>query len=367
MSSPSIVSSLRRFAGRYVREGQTHFRRLRSAHGGRKLVILPSNDPWQASSNLRAWLVAPALEQLGWRVVVVPESLTLAQRRRVIQLERPDALLIQQFRHPLNDPALYPDYPCVMDEDGADFLDQRHQARIAQICGRASALICGSSYVASLLSPHCRGPTHTIWTCSPRTNYRGWTPNAERRPIVAWAHASPLAYHREAELLQSAMVRVGSRVKCELWMFGSREEEAVGWFVPLRAVGIDCVAVPLLPYNDYLEKVAEAAIGLQPVCTETDFCKGKSFGKVLAYLSGSAAVIATDAVDHGLALESGRDAMLIENDPNVWGEAIAELIVDVTRRARIAENGRHVFESRFTMAEYARRVDAVLCAVIERG
>jgi glycosyltransferase involved in cell wall biosynthesis len=176
-----------------------------------------------------------------------------------------------------------------------------------------------------------------------------------------------LAYHREADLLQRAMVRAASRAKCEFWMFGSTEQEAQAWFAPLRAAGVDCVAVPMLGYQDYLEKVAEAAIGLQPVCTETDFCKGKSFGKVLAYLSGAAAVVATDAVDHALALKSGRDAMLVENDPNIWGDTIAELVLDVSRRSDIAENGRMVFDSRFTMDEYARRVDKVLRSVTKSG
>jgi glycosyltransferase involved in cell wall biosynthesis len=103
---------------------------------------------------------------------------------------------------------------------------------------------------------------------------------------------------------------------------------------------------------------------IQPVCTETDFCKGKSFGTVLAYLSGATAVAATDAVDHALALRNGRDAMLVENDPDIWGDTIAELVLDVSRRSGIAENGRSVFESRFTMDEYACRLDLVLRSLI---
>jgi glycosyltransferase involved in cell wall biosynthesis len=56
--------------------------------------------------------------------------------------------------------------------------------------------------------------------------------------------------------------------------------------------------------------------------------------------------------------------MLVENDPDIWGDTIAELVLDVSRRSGIAENGRSVFESRFTMDEYACRLDLVLRSLI---
>lgn len=109
MANPSLTpfrlrASSRAVLRRAAYELQTHWRRVRAPWGQRSAVFFPSNQPWDPASNLRAWLVAPALRDHGWRVVVVPEALDLSQRRRILSLERPDVVFIQQTRHPSINP-----------------------------------------------------------------------------------------------------------------------------------------------------------------------------------------------------------------------------------------------------------------------
>lgn len=208
--------------GRFARERRTH-PTCRPC-----VVIFPSSQAWSASSNLRAWLVAPELERLGWRALVVPEPLSLAQRQRILRQERPDIVLLQQTRHPLNQPALYRPYPCVLDADDADYLDPRHHERIVRAATAAAAVIGGSRFVASCLGKH-NPHSHVLWTGTPRPVAPPPVPPSQRAPVVAWAHATPLAYPREADFVQAVMTRVMHRKPCHFWLFGATEVGASEW------------------------------------------------------------------------------------------------------------------------------------------
>jgi glycosyltransferase involved in cell wall biosynthesis len=322
-------------------------------------VIFPSNLPWDPSSNFRAWLVAPELENLGWRVLVVPEPLSLRQRRRFLRLESPDVVLLQQTRHPLNQPCLYRPYPCVLDADDADYLDPRHHERIARCASDAAAVIGGSRFVARCLGQH-NPRAHVLWTCAPRPSSLPPVPPAARPPVVAWAHASPLGYREEAALVREVIVGVARRTSVEFWMFGSSEERARDYFIPLREAGATCVAIPRMGYDAYLRKVGEAAVGLQPVCVQSEFSRGKSFGKVLAYLAGQVAVVAADEVDHPLFLRQGENGFLAGPDPESWVTPIVRLLTDVELRQRIAVAGWNDFQARLITGVFARLLDPIL-------
>jgi len=341
-------------ARRILSELQTHRDRLGRAKRRPAVVIFPGGPRRSSSSYLRAWILGDELERQGWRALVVPEVLSLAQRRRIVRLEQPDVILLQQTRHPLNQPSLYAPIPCVIDADDGDHMDPRHSERIARWVGEAAAVVGGSRFVANWMAQHCKGPARVIWTCTPRAATASKTPPAEREPIVAWAHDTPLGYPHEAELMQKVFIGVAQRTRAIFWLFGTQEEEASGWFAPIRAAGGTCVAVPRVPYEQYLEKVAEAAVGLQPVCLESEFCRGKSFGKVLAYLNGQVANVASNNVDHPLFFRHGENGYLVENTVEDWVDAIVKLLEDRQHRQDVALAGYRDFEQRFGYEVFGR-------------
>ncbi|GIX23384.1 MAG: hypothetical protein KatS3mg122_0615 [Caldimonas sp.] len=359
ISSRPLLQSLRRPIRAGVHELRLHWERRRSPRVRPVVVIFPSNQPWDPASNLRAWLVAPELERLGWRAIVVPEPLTLSQRRRVLQLEQPDVVLLQQTRHPLNRPALYAGYPCVLDADDADYLDPRYQSMIAQCARDAAAVVGGSRFVADCLGRH-NPNSHVIWTGTPWIDHLARVAPAQRPTVVAWAHSSPLDYPEEAALVQRVMIEVAHRTACTFWLFGTHEDRAAAWFAPLRAAGARCEAIAPLPYADYLNKVAQAAVGLQPVCTRNAFSRGKSFGKLLAYLNGRVAVVASDAVDHSLFFRHGVNGYLVGDEPANWVESIVTLLQQPSLRERIANAGYDDARRRLSTRRFAELLDPVL-------
>lgn len=345
---------------RWVFELRLHWSRMQRPRCRPALVIFPSSQPWSGSSNLRAWLVAPELERLGWRVVVVPEPLSLSQRMRILRLERPDVVLLQQTRHLLNQPRLYRPYPCVLDADDADYLDPRHHDRIVQCATDAAAIVGGSRYVTRLLAQHNAGPHHVLWTSTPRPARPPSTPPALREPIVAWAHERPLLFRHEADLIQAVMVEVCRRTGCTFWLFGTSESEAQAWLEPLRRAGGTCIAIPTMPYEAYLEKVAQVAVGLQPVCLDNDFSRGRSFGKILAYLAGQVAVVASDAVDHPLLFRDGANGFLVRENVDDWVKAIVPLVEDPALRSRVALAGWEDLHKRLTTDRFANLLNPIL-------
>jgi hypothetical protein len=358
------MAGLRRAAKRVAKailhEAFMHVQRGREPASAPRVMMFPSNDPWDAASNLRTWLVAPELRALGWRVTVVPPALGLEQRRRAVRLERPDVIFMQQTRHPLNQPKLYAPCPVVLDADDADCLDSRLSDMIAESARDAAAVVGGSTFIADWMRRH-NPNTEVIWSCSPPPRTapaRHWR---DRAPIVAWAHAAPFRYEEEAALIHRALQLAAARARFSFWLFGTTEAEARDWFAPLRRAGVDCAAISPLRYDGYLLKVAESAIGLQPVCTTTHpFSRGKSFGKVLAYLCGGVAVIASNDVDHPLFFDHRANGLLVDSQAEQWADGIVELVSDPALRCALAERGRADFLTRLTTPTFARLLTPIL-------
>lgn len=325
--------------------------------------MFPSNQPWSSSSNLRAWLVAPELQRLGWRVVVMPEPLSLEQRLRILRLERPDVIWLQQTRHPLNQAHLYSPTPCVLDADDADYLDPRHHDLIAKCAADSAAVVGGSHFVAELLGRH-NSHRHVLWTCTPKPHHPPQIAPEDRAPIVAWAHERPMLFPHEASLMQRVMIEVCRRTPCTFWLFGSEPAEADAWLRPIRDAGGECEAIPLMPYEAYLDKVAQAAIGLQPVCLQNEFSRGRSFGKILAYLSGQVAVVASAAVEHPKFFRSGDNGYLATDETGQWVEPVVQLCEDRVLRRSVALSGWRDFHERLTTDVFARLLDPILRDVI---
>lgn len=339
----------------------------------RSVAIAPSFTHWDPASNLRAWKLAPALRRLGWRVLMLAPEATLAERRRVLRLWRPDVLLLQQSRHPLNRPHLYPGVACVFDQDDADYLDERVRDDIVGCCEGASLVIAGSRAVGSMLGRH-NPNVEVIWTSTPApapaTAARQRVRPSMREPIVAWAHSSPFDYPAELAYVKRVMTLVARvRPGTQFWLFGCAQGGAddarvAATFAPLEAAGIRCTAWPYMPYARYLDVVARAAVGLQPVCIDdSPYSEGKSFGKVLAYLAGEVPVVASNNVDHPLFFESGRNGFLVHDEFDC-AQAVVTLLGDKALRDDVAMTALQDFRMRLSTAAVAAQVSAALLRVI---
>jgi hypothetical protein len=346
----------------------------------RSVAIAPSSTRWDPASNLRAWALAPALRRLGWRVLLLAPEASLAERRRVLQLWRPDVLLLQQSRHPLNRPRFYPGVACVFDQDDADYLDARVRDEIVGCCEGASLVIAGSRAVGRMLGRH-NPNVEVIWTSTPApppaAAQRTRVAPSLREPIVAWAHSSPFDYPAELAYVQRVMTLVARvRPGTQFWLFGCRPSTAgddgddarvAATFAPLEAAGIRCTAWPYMPYARYLDVVARAAVGLQPVCLDdSPYSEGKSFGKVLAYLAGEVPVVASNNVDHPLFFESGRNGFLVHDEFDC-AQAVVTLLGDKALRDDVAMTALQDFRMRLSTTAIAAQVSAVLLRAIGDG
>ena len=117
-----------------------------------------------------------------------------------------------------------------------------------------------------------------------------------------------------------------------------------------------------MPYDRFLCALDDVAVGLSPICPETPFSRGKSFGKVLAYLDRGVPVIASDEADHSLFFTPGTG--IIGNDPALWAEAVEGLLGDAAARQAMADAGHAALCARLSTAAAARQVDRLLRGLI---
>jgi glycosyltransferase involved in cell wall biosynthesis len=167
------------------------------------------------------------------------------------------------------------------------------------------------------------------------------------------------------------MIDLSRRTRFTFRLYGTRDrwgrrsaEWADRYVAPIRDAGANIELIPLLEYEEFLRSLESVAVGLQPVCPENEHSRGRSFGKILAYLTSGAAVVASNAVDHPLFFRSGENGIMVENDAALWTEACASLLQDPALRARIAAAGRIDLGLRLVASSAAEKLDAVLLRVI---
>ena len=167
-ATSALLSRVRSKLGQVVREAKAHVDRLRQPRDRPRAILFASQADSGGSGYLRAHAVGMALRERGWRTVMPNARLSLSQRRRLVALEKPDVILLQQARHPLNRPRYYPGVPTVFDLDDADILDPRNTDDVIECVSQSKAAIAGSRYVADLLRPH-NPNVSVVWTCVDRT------------------------------------------------------------------------------------------------------------------------------------------------------------------------------------------------------
>lgn len=353
---PAPVKALLRPAFQGIRELPVW---VKAAHqrpqAGGRVAFLPSRGREQ-SSLLRVYNVAGALRPLGWQPLVIPWTLTLAQRRRLLARFHPDVLVMQGARHDLNRPEFYPEYPIVYDMDDADFHLSHLKTLVTEAMGQVQAVIAGSSYVADW----CRGQgakAHVVWTGTPVLR-RKRRPQAKRPPVVAWAQTRPETYRQEAAFVLQVMQQLSRQhpeVQLRLYDRQGQEGDFLDRFLE---AGIRVEWRESCKYSDYLRSFDDVSLGLAPLCPETPFSRGKSFGKVLAYLDTHVPVIASDACEHGRFFGVGNP--VLPNDPGLWVKRMAQLLKNASLRQMIVDNDFARFREQLSLEAAARHVDRVL-------
>jgi hypothetical protein len=341
-----------------------HMKRATLRTKGPRLVVFPSMALSGSSGDLRAVAIAKQLNVLGWRAVVVPPQLGLASRRRILRIERPDLILLQQMWHPLNRPSLYGGTPCIFDSDDADILDSNQRQVVVDCCEQSLAVIAGSRFLRDQYIPY-NDNVYVVWT----TTYVKSANRARRRstlPIISWGHSGPLGHPLEAELIREVLIKVARKRRIMFDLYGVNDEGLASEYIrPFASQGIIVRNYAYLPYRKFINSLAGSAIGLHPVCTEFVPSKGKSFGKVLAYLAADVPVVTTNAVDHPLFFEDGKNCSMIDNSIEGWVEACERLLDDGEMRRRMVTRARSDFLARLTVEKGAQLVDGILRKLID--
>ena len=329
----------------------------------RRLVVFPEQMYTGTAGDLRGWAIARELRKRGWRTIVVPPWLDLRHRLMIVRQEMPDLILLQQSRHPLNRPALYPGIPCVFDADDADILNA--PALVAECLRGCRAAIAGSRFLAHRFRQF-NARVSIVWTGSYLSPAPRAAPNKARGPVIAWAHSDPFSYLPEAHFVRDLVVRLALQHDHLTFCFYGAEDEAAAedYLSPIRAAGVEVKAFPPLRYRRFVQTLENAAIGLHPIAPENPWSQGKSFGKLLAYMVANVAIVTSSAADHPLFFQHGHNGMLA-GSIDEWVACCGQLLSDPAMRARMVQQACSDFSRRLTTARAAELVDAVLTRVLD--
>ena len=366
--------AVRQWIGRHLRELNIHRRRLARPGRGLRRAIGFVSDLWTGGSgDLRARALEPELEEFGWRLICLPTHLSLAQRRRILALDKPDLIFLQQSRHPLNRPRLYPGLPIVFDADDSDFLDPLCTEAVFECCRESTAIVAGSRFLAESFRP-LNPNVVVVWTGSYLRPTPGSKPADEREPVVTWASASPMKYPVEAKLVREVIIRLAGRTRFTFRLYGISDEErqaAEEYLEPIREAGVPVQVHSPMPYVEFVRSLESATVGLQPVCLSNPFSRGKSFGKLLGYLASGVAIVTSDAVDHPLFFRDGVTAMLVGDDVDAWVDRTERLLNDPGLLRRMTEAARPDFLRELTTTkaaeQVARQFDRAMEIAAEQG
>lgn len=350
--------------GHRARELSVHAHRI-SQKGNLRLVIFPSDLTVGSAGDLRGRAVGLELEKLGYRVTVVPPQLELSQRKRILRWERPDFILMQQTRHPLNVPSLYPNYRCVLDVDDADILDPACSAQVIQCASSACGIVAGSRFIAQSFRPYVKR-IEIIWTSS----YLHPTPESHRLPrrsnLVSWPTSSVVGSSAEAELVREVVIALRELREFELRLYGMRDGKAEREYCQsLEKAGIPTESLGWMNYVEFVRSLSEVTVAICPLCDSNPFSRGKSFGKVLACMAAPTPMVLPSAVDYPLFFSHGNNGMLVDST-NVrgWVENVLALLDSSEQRERICNQAASDYMARLTTAKAAHLTDRFLRSLL---
>jgi hypothetical protein len=335
---------------------------LRAASSGKPVVWLSlSGGGTGSAADLRAVSVAPELERLGWRSVVLHPRLGPRARRLLLRLCRPDVVLLQQTRHPLNRPELYAPAPCVLDVDDADIINPAERERIGDIARRCAGVVAGSRHLARLFAPY-NPARRVIWTGTYLHSPAHAQPNGARGAVLAWAPSDPFGYPAELAFVQRLAQGLATP-GLELRVYGirpERQQEMHALWQGKLPANVRLRLMAPMSYAAFVASLSEVAVGLQPVCEDHSYSLGKSFGKALAYLAADACIVASDNIDHPLFFRDRVNSRLLRNDAAAWAGACDALLAEPTLRAQWVAQARSDLLARLTTHQSAALLSELL-------
>ncbi|WP_207099651.1 glycosyltransferase family protein [Paracoccus shandongensis] len=329
-----------------------------------RVLFFPSSPP-EAASLLRAYNMATALTDLGWRADCVSPLVRRGGRMRLIRAFRPNLLVFQQCRHPLNAAEHARGIPYVLDTDDADFYLEVPglKDRLERTSRQAAGVIAGSRFLRDWHAARCARTT-VIWTGTPMSD--GPRPDHRERgepPVLAWAQAKPLDYKQELDFVLDLAGRLQDcGIVFTLRFYGVASEGEAAELRRRLPAGIPIQTMPPLPYEEFLRSLREVSVGLSPIMAVSPFSRGKSFGKILAYLDAKVPVITSREADHALFFTP--DSGIVSNDMDVWVEGAGRLLRDPAARQAMADAAFDDFRNRLSLASAAALTDAFLRNVI---
>lgn len=343
----------------FLREAALQASRWRMPHAERRVLFLPCGSRRLGSSNLRAFALAEALRPLGWRAIVVPHRLSLGQRRRVLRSERPDILVIQKGRHPLNWADEYAGaFARVFDLDDADYVRTEWAEQCAFNCRHAHLVTAGSENVAQFCLEFNQR-VEVVWTGHPLPATRAATPPSRRAPIVAWAQSGSMDYPEEAGIVTEALLKLATSHRFTFRLYGvapGRCADAAVFLDPLRRAGVACEVVRHLDSKRFLASLSQVAVGLHVLSARNPFASGKSFGKVLSYASADVPVVASDLYEDPRFFRHGENGLLA-GDANDLARHTAALLDTPSLRDQLAQVNYQRFSVEQSIGAIAVQVD----------
>lgn len=336
---------------------------VRMGQGRGPLVVFLPSAGRTGAARLRIHDVARALPAFGWTGVVLSWRLDLAARQRLLARLCPDVIVMQGARHQLNRPALYPGVPILYDMDDADFHLPQLEQPVRRAMPEVAGVIAGSRYVARWCREAGAVRAGVVWTGTPPTGAQR-PPQAGRGAVLAWAQTRPMDYRREAALVRHVVAGLGAQRQARgcgaltLRLYDRRPGDDPGFAEAFAGPGVRVEWRHSMGYDRYLSSFDDVAVGLAPLCPETPFCRGKSFGKVLACLDRKVPVIGSDACEHGAFFTP--DTGVITNDATLWISAADGLLEWPRHRQLMADTAHTAFLERLTIRAAAARVAGML-------
>lgn len=322
----------------------------------RPLILVSVSDSVSGfSSELRGKNLVQLWYSQGINAVLVPPQLEITQRHRLARWLKPDVVIHQTFRIEGNDPSIYPNAVNILDLDDADFLDPRIQATMEDRLKLCDGGIGGSRYTEAWIKTIINDST-VVWTGSKQCQPIVKSSSGSENNIV-WAITSPLDNPVEAEFIKGVLAKCSKKNTFTFTVIGKGQSQNIqSFFAPALGEKNKFVHYPFLPYDNFLSVLANATVGLAPLFEqENNFNKGKSFGKILAYLTAGVPVVTTFAADHELFFEDGVNGF-ISNVPEHWVESIEKLLTDQKLREAIRVKSSIDYNNRLSLEEYSERV-----------
>ncbi len=324
----------------------------------RSVIFCPSASGRGSASDLRAWSLMRPLARHGWRAFCIHPKLSLRDRLKIISTIKPRFLILQQTRHDLNDPSLY-NVQCILDVDDADIHDPKHRERITSVAEKCAGIIAGSRYLADQFRSY-NSCIEVVWTGTYLRPISSVKPNIARGRSIAWATSDPLGYPIEFAFFLDIIASLAiNRSDFMFSIFGVKNDQADAVHELIKTKVPCHVAYTLhapMAYKKLVRTLGEYSVGVQPVLFENEFSRGKSFGKILAYLVSGVTVIASDEVDHGLFFRHRENGLLVQNQVSEWVAEIDFLLSNPAERMRMSSEASRDLEAHLTDVVAAQKV-----------